>query len=180
MRQSAISVDHALRRLYVVCGTIAAFCIVGIAILVATSILSRIFGVYIAGLSEGAGYLMAAAGAFGLAHTFTSGGHIRVDLVLGTIPERERTIFEGIALALTTGAVFYLAWFLFRMVWISYKFGDLSDGSDGLPLWLPQLPAAIGFGIFALSLLHNFIKFCITGEASWRQAGDLLVTRDEA
>lgn len=180
MRQTAISVDRALGRLYAACGAIAAFCIVGIAILVATSIVSRLFGVYIPGLSEGAGYLMAAVGAFGLAHTFTSGGHIRVDLVLCAIPERVRTIFEGVALALTTAAVFYLAWFLFRMVRISYKFGDLSDGSDGLPLWLPQLPAAIGFGIFALSLVHNFVKFCITGEAGWRQTGDLLVTRDEA
>ena len=69
---------------------------------------------------------------------------------------------------------------MIRMVWISHKFGDLSDGSDGLPLWLPQLPAAIGFGIFGLALVHGFIRFCVTGEANWRQTGNLLTDKDGA
>ena len=159
---------------------VAAIAIVGIAAMVATSIISRLLGIYIGGLTEGAGYLMAAAGAFGLAHTFTSGGHIRVDLVLSALPERGRVVFEFIAVALTTAAMLYLAWFLFRMVWISHKFGDLSDGSDGLPLWLPQLPAAIGFSIFGLALVHGFIRFCVTGETRWRQTGNLLTDKDGA
>ncbi len=179
MRHIAIRVDRALGRLYAACGAIAATAIVLIAVLVATSILSRLVGVYIGGLTEGAGYLMAAAGAFGLAHTFTSGGHIRVDLVLGRSPGSARNGAEFIAVALTTAAMLYLAWFMFRMVRISWDYGDLSDGSDGLPLWLPQLPAAIGFGIFGMALVHSFLKFCLTAEAIWRQSGDdLLAEKD--
>lgn len=180
MRQTVFAVDRALERLYAACGAVAALAIVGIAVLVATSILSRLLGVYIAGLTEGAGYLMAAAGAFGLAYTFTSGGHIRVDLILGAVPARLRKVFEFVAVALTTGAMLFLAWFLFRMVRISHKFGDLSDGSDGLPLWVPQLPAALGFGVFALALIHSFVKYCITGETGWRQTGNLLSDQDRA
>ncbi len=180
VRHTAIVLDRALARLYAACGAIAALAIVGIAVLVATSIVSRLLGIYVGGLTEGAGYLMAAAGAFGLAHTFTAGGHIRVDLVLGAVPERGRGTFEFIAVALTTGAMLYLTWFMVRMVRLSYEFGDLSDGSDGLPLWLPQLPAAIGFGIFAVALAHGLIRFCITGEAGWRQAGGLLGDKDGA
>lgn len=176
MRSIPAKIDHALGRLYAACGVIAAIAIAMIAVLVATSIVSRLLGVYIGGLNEGAGYLMAAAGAFGLAYTFTSGAHIRVDLILGALPRRACRIFEFVAMVLTTTATLYLAWFMVRMVRISWEFGDLSDGSDGLPLWLPQLPAAIGFGVFAMALIHNFLRFCLTGEAVWRQSGDNFLT----
>ena len=58
----ALSIDRALDRLYAACGAIAAIAIVLIAFLVATSIITRLIGVYIGGLTEGAGYAMAAAG----------------------------------------------------------------------------------------------------------------------
>ena len=179
MRTIATAIDRALRRLYTACGAVAAVAIALIAVLVATSITSRLLGIYIGGLNEGAGYMMAAAGSFGLAYTFKTGGHIRVDLVIGTLPARARHISEAIALALTTVAIIYLSWFMVRMVNISWKFGDLSDGSDGLPIWIPQLPAAIGFVIFAVALIHNFIRFCLTGETPWADAGGDILTETE-
>lgn len=174
IRSIALTTDRALNRLYAICGAIAAFAIVLLAILVATSIISRLLGIYIGGLSEGAGYAMAAAGSFGLAYTFQTSGHIRVDLVLITLSDRVRSKVEFIALFLTAASITYLAWFMVRMVNISWKFGDLSGGSDGLPLWLPQLPAALGFSIFAVALVHNFIKFCVTGQITWGKSDELL------
>ena len=176
MQQTAIALDRALNRLYAVCGAIAALAIVAIAVLVATSIVSRFFGIYIGGLTEGAGYAMAAAGSFGLAYTFGAGGHIRVDLVLSKLSLRARQIAELIALVLTTTAMIYLAWYMAKMVHISWKFGDLSDGSDGLPIWLPQFPAALGFFIFALALVHHLIKFCLTGDTPWTRVGDNILS----
>ena len=176
----ALSIDRALDRLYAACGAIAATAIVLIAFLVATSIITRLIGVYIGGLTEGAGYAMAAAGSFGLAYTFQTGGHIRVDLVLSTMPGKWRGLSEFFALVLTIAAIGYLAWFMLRMVNISWKFGDLSDGSDGLPLWLPQFPAAIGFSVFAVALVHGFVKFCLTGETPWTQTGTLLSEKESS
>ncbi len=159
--------DRDLNRLYRLCGAIAAFAIVLIALLVATSIISRLLGIYVGGLTESAGYAMAAAGSFGLAYTFGTGGHIRVDLILNTLPPRPRHIAETLSLILATVALIFLAWYLVRMVLISWDYGDLSDGSDGLPLWMPQLPCALGFCVFALALVHHLIRFLFTGHTPW-------------
>lgn len=179
MRQIVIAADRALSRLYAVCGAIAAVAIVLIALLVAGSILSRLFGIYVGGLTEGAGYAMAAAGSFGLAYTFGAGGHIRIDLLISRLSERPRGITEFIALALTAAAACYLAWFMLRMVRISWKFGDLSDGSDGLPIWMPQFPAALGITIFAIALLHHLARYCLTGEMPWANSGDSILTEEK-
>lgn len=174
LRNVAISLDCALGRLYAACGAIAAFCIVLIALFVATKIISRLFGIYIGGLTESAGYAMAAAGSFGLAYTFQASNHIRVDLIIGRMTGRLRSGAELIALVLTTLAILYLAWFMAQMVKISWNFGDISSKSDGLPLWLPQFPAALGFMIFGVALIHNLIRFCITRETPWTAQDSLL------
>ncbi len=176
MRALALKIDRALVTLYAACGAVAAAAIVVIAVLVATSIVSRLLGIYVGGLTEGAGYAMAAAGGFGLAYTFRAGAHIRVDLVLNALPARGRGVSEVFALLLTTAALIYLAFFMLRMVNISWQFGDLSDGSDGLPLWIPQFPAALGFSIFAVALVHHFIAYCLTGETPWTRRGDDLLS----
>ncbi len=167
MRSVFAALDRTLDRLYLVCGVIAAGAIVLIAVLVALSILTRLAGVYVGGLTEGAGYAMAAAGTFGLAYTFGAGGHIRVDLVLNLLPKRPRAAVELLALAITTAAIVFLTAYFIRMVSISWKFGDLSDGSDELPLWIPQFPAAIGFTVFAVALCHHLIRYVLTGHVTW-------------
>ena len=167
MKHALAALDRTLNRLYLLCGIIAAGAIVMIAVLVAASILSRLAGVYVGGLTEGAGYAMAAAGTFGLAYTFGAGGHIRVDLVLIALPEKPRAAVELLSLLVTTAIVAFLAFYMVRMVSISWKFGDLSDGSDELPVWIPQFPAAIGFTIFAVALLHHLIRYVITRQVTW-------------
>lgn len=146
--------DRTLRRLYAACAALAALAVVTLAVLVLISIVSRLLGVYVGGMTEGAGYALAATGALGLAQTLFDRGHIRVDLVLERLTGRIRHGVELAVLATSAGLVAYAAWFLCRMVRISWQFGDRSDGSDGLLLWMPQLPAAAGFVVFALALVH--------------------------
>lgn len=159
------TLDRSLNTLYVVCGVLAGAAIVLIAVLVATSIVSRLVGVFIGGLTEGAGYAMAAAGSLGLAYTFGRGGHIRVDLGLSALRGSARTRVDQLALLLTAAAVCFLSFFFVRMVWISWSFGDLSDGSDRLPIWLPQFPAAVGFVVFAIALVHALVRYVFTGRS---------------
>ena len=172
-------IDRALRRLYLLCGVLAAVAIVLIAVLVLVNIVARLFGVYVGGMTEGAGYAMAAAGSLGLAYTFGSGGHVRVDLVLSRFPAPSRRWLDVTAFVLTTIAVCYLARFLVRMVAVSWDFGDISDGSDELPLWIPQLPAAFGFCVFALSLGHSTIVYLVTGHTHVRSEDALLVEPED-
>lgn len=175
MKTALAALDRSLNRLYLLCGVIAAGAIIVIAVLVALSILSRLAGIYVGGLTEGAGYAMAAAGTFGLAYTFGAGGHIRVDLILNLLPHKPRSAVELLALTVTTGVILFLAYYFIRMVSISWKFGDLSDGSDELPLWMPQFPAALGFAIFALALCHHLVRYLFTREVTWASDEDSLL-----
>lgn len=167
--------EIALDRLYRFCGALAAIAIVLISVFVAASVLSRLMGIYVGGLTEGAGYAMAAAGSLGCAYTFGAGAHIRVDLGLNACPPPLRRRLDQFATAAAAVAVCFLAFYFARMVRISWLFGDISDGSDGLPLWLPQLPAAIGLVVFAIALIHAALHYALTGESRVSDSDEALL-----
>src|SRR3546814_9900763 len=77
-----------LDKLYLVSGGLAAVFTVGVLVAVVMSIVTRQLGVHIGGLDAYAGYSMAAAGFLALAHTFKSGEHIRVTLLLSALPAK--------------------------------------------------------------------------------------------
>ena len=147
-------IDSGLKALYCWCGYLAAGFIVLIGCLVLINIGSRLLGTFVPGMTEGAGYCMAAAGALGLAYTFGEHGHIRVTMLIGRLRGSFRYAMELFALVLATISSCYLAYYLLRMVMVSYDFGDRSDGSDELFIWIPQAPMAFGFLVFAVSLVH--------------------------
>lgn len=146
--------DRVLRRLYAACAVLAGLAIITITVAVMVSIGSRAMGIYVAGTTEIAGYGMAAAGALGLSHTAINHGHVRVDLVLSRLREKPRHRIELVALIASTIAISFTAWALYGLMASSYRFGDLSSNSDALPLWLPQLPLALGFVAFSIALAH--------------------------
>jgi len=147
-------IDQGLHTLYRWCGYLAAGFVVLIGCLVLINICSRLLGVFVPGMTEGAGYSMAAAGSLGLAYTFGEHGHIRVTMLIGRLRGSARYGMELLALVMAAGLSCILGYYLLRMVYVSYDFGDRSDGSDELFIWIPQAPMAIGFAIFAISLVH--------------------------
>ncbi len=156
--------DRTLYRLYRLCGYLAAAFIALIGCLVLINIVSRLAGVFVPGMTEGAGYCMAAAGALGLAYTLGEHGHIRVSMVIGNMKGRLRFGFEIWALAVATGLACYLAYYLVRMVYVSYLFEDRSDGSDAVLIWIPQAPMALGFAVFAIALVHGLVRAIFSGD----------------
>lgn len=167
------SIDQNLHRLYRVCGYLAACFIVLIGILVLINIVSRLLGAFVPGMTEGAGYCMAGAGALGLAYTFGEHGHIRVSMLIESLRGRLRFGLELWALAAATGLTCYLAYYLVRMVHVSYLFEDRSDGSDALLIWIPQAPTAFGFAVFAISLVHALVTALATGMIETRESATL-------
>ncbi len=151
------SVRKALDGLYLLCGTIAACFLVAIAILVAISILSRMGGVYVPGLNEYAGYAMAASSFFALAHTFAHGGHIRVNLFVSRLRGVARRAGEIWCLAVASFLTSYLAYYLVEMTLVSYEYGDLSEGTDITPLWIPQTALAAGATVFAIAVIDRLV-----------------------
>ena len=156
-------VDRALLRLYLWCGFLAAGFVVAMLGLVLVNIGSRLAGAFVPGMTEGAGYCMAAAGALGLAYTFGEHGHVRVTMLIARLRGRSRLRLELWAIGMAGVLLCYVAYYVLRMVYVSYRFEDRSDGSDELLLWIPQAPMAVGFAVFAVSLIHAVVTALATG-----------------
>lgn len=148
---------RALDRLYLAAGALAGVFLALVGILVLLSIVTRLLGIYVAGITDYAGYAMAASSFLALAYTFRHGGHIRVELFLEQLSGRRRRLAELWCLAAGTFLAGYLAWFAVKMVRVSYRLGDVSESADATPLWIPQSAMAIGAVLLAVALADRLI-----------------------
>ncbi len=151
------SLNRNLNKLYKFSGYIAAIFLILIAVFILIGILSRIFGFYIRGLAEYSGYCMASASFFALAYTFVEGGHIRITLFLEKLSDSKKWLVEIWCLIIASFFSGYLAFYFIKMLIISYKFQERSEGADEILIWIPQTSVAIGSTIFFISVLHKFI-----------------------
>ena len=126
-------------------------------VIILIGISSRIFGFYIRGLAEYSGYCMASASFFALAFTFVEGGHIRITLFLEKLSGHKKKIIEIWCLTVASFFSGYLAFYFIKMLIISYKFQERSEGADEILIWIPQTSVAIGSTIFFISVLHQFV-----------------------
>ena len=150
-------IDNYLKVLYRLSGQLAAFFLILVATFILTGIASRIFGFYIRGLAEYSGYSMAASSFLALAYTFGEKGHIRITLFLEKSKKNTRRILELWCLFVATFFSGYLSYYFVKMLIISIKFGERSEGADEILIWIPQLSVAIGSTIFFICVMHNFI-----------------------
>ncbi len=158
MRQIFCWLDRQLTKLYLLSGYAAALCMMAIAVLVLGSIFSRMMSVYVPGLTEYSGYAMAGASFLALAHTFEEGSHIRVELMLARLSESKRWLAEIWCLGVASVVGIFLAVYLTRLVYYSWKFEEHSEGADAILLWKPQLMVMTGSIVLAICIVHHFIK----------------------
>ena len=150
-------INFYLEKIYKFSGYIAAIFLIFIAIFILLGISSRIFGFYIRGLSEYSGYCMAASTFFALAYTFGEGGHIRITLFIEKLNKKFRKIFEIWCLIVASIFSGYISFYFVKMLIVSFKFKERSEGADEILIWIPQTSVALGSTIFFLSVLHQFI-----------------------
>ena len=149
--------NNYLNKIYKFSGYIAAFFLILVAAFILIGISSRIFGFYIRGLAEYSGYCMAASSFFALAYTFVEGGHIRITLFLEKISGNKKKYLENWFLVIATFFSGYLAFYFIKMLIISYKFQERSEGADEILIWIPQTSVAIGSSIFFVCIFHKLI-----------------------
>ena len=149
--------NNYLNKIYKFSGYIAAFFLILVAAFILIGISSRIFGFYIRGLAEYSGYCMAASSFFALAYTFVEGGHIRITLFLEKISGNKKKYLENWCLVIATFFSGYLAFYFIKMLIISYKFQERSEGADEILIWIPQTSVAIGSSIFFVCIFHKLI-----------------------
>lgn len=150
--------DRWLNRLYVACGVIAAGFLVVLAVLVLASIVTRLLGTYIGGITEFSGYAMAASSYFALAYTFREGGHIRVAILRNALRGRARAAIELWCLAVGGFFACFLAFYVTRMTYKSWIYGDRSEGGDAILIWIPQVGMAFGACVMAICIVHSLVR----------------------
>jgi TRAP-type C4-dicarboxylate transport system permease small subunit len=147
-----------LDTLYQLSGAVAGVGIVLICITILFRVTGRWFGIVIPSSDDIAGYLLASSSFLALAYTFRSGSHIRVALFLQRLNPRVTLHVERLVLIFASLLVSYLCYHLSFMVWESWLFEEVTHGYIPLPLWIVQLPMAVGATIFSLSIIDTTVR----------------------
>jgi len=159
---------RALNGLYDATGALAALSLVLIAVLILVQVVLRFFGLQIKSADDIAGYALVATTILGLAPTYRHNAHIRVSLLVDRFAPGTglRTLIER---GVTLFAAFLAGWAALvssRFVYQSYLYHDVSQGLLAIPLFIPQMPMALGFIVFFIALLDDFIVDCMGGVQS--------------
>lgn len=152
------ALDRGLDRLYGWCGYVAAALLVTLAALIISSILSRLAGFYVPGLAEWSGYAMAGASFLALAYTFRNRGHIRVAILLNAVKGRVRHVLQLWCLLVASLFSCFLAYYLVKMTYVSWRLEDRSEGADAVLLWIPQSVMAFGAVVLAVCVVHSTLR----------------------
>ncbi|MFV2031099.1 MAG: TRAP transporter small permease [Gammaproteobacteria bacterium] len=147
-----------LDKLYTGAGVLAGACIVSIAVIIMVQIVGRWFGLIIPSTEDFSGYLLAAASFLALAYTFRHGGHIRVTLLINLLPSSLQHRLMYLVLMLFAIIAGFGAYHLSYLVYESWSFGELSQGYIAVPIWIPQLPMALGAVLFFIALIDDIVS----------------------
>ncbi|WP_028239302.1 TRAP transporter small permease [Stutzerimonas azotifigens] len=147
-----------LKPLYGFCGLLSGVFMVLICVLVVTQIIARLFGTMVPSSDELAGYAMASSGFLGLPYALHRGAHIRVSLLFKALSERGQHLLEIASTLVGLVIVAYLAWFTALFVHESYVFGEVSSGLLPIPMWMPQVPMALGTAVLVVAMLDRLVS----------------------
>jgi TRAP-type C4-dicarboxylate transport system permease small subunit len=167
------AVWNKLDRIYLYSGYLAAFFLVCIFLTTMLQVLSRLIGINIRGLTDYAGYFMAASAFLAFAHTFNKGAHIRLELFMSMLG-RFRVFAEWLSFFASAAIAIWLSYFAWSMVYWSWVLNDISQGLDATPIWIPQLSMAIGLTILALSVIDHSSRLLLTGDHQLPASPDAL------
>jgi TRAP-type C4-dicarboxylate transport system permease small subunit len=129
-------------------------------------------GINLRGLTEYAGYFMAAATFLALADTLNAGTHIRIE-TFSRLLGRYRFHAEVWALGCTSVITVWFAYYSCNMVYWSYVYDEVSTGLDALPLWIPQMTMALGTILFAVAMTDQFLQLLFTGKHSIKHTTEI-------
>lgn len=117
-----------------------------------------IFNKPIKGTWELVGFMLVAAGSWGLGYCQVKKGHIRVDFILQRFPEKVREIITTLANFLGFAAFTLLCWrcVVYTQYYLSITRGNATDTLH-IPIFPFVLILAIGTGMLALVLLFDFM-----------------------
>lgn len=166
---------RTLDALYLGCAVLAAVLLAGIGALILAQIVGRFFGVIVPSANEISGFFLATSTFLGLAYSFRAGSHIRVILMVSRLPRRLQRIADGTVVAVAAVLSGYFAWYTYRLTADSWRYGDLSDGLIGVPLWIPQASMCLGLVMLAVAALDELAVILRGGTPSFESSDDAIL-----
>jgi TRAP-type C4-dicarboxylate transport system permease small subunit len=168
-----VHLANKLDEIYLAAAYLAAFCLFMIFATTMLQVCTRLMGVNLRGLTDYAGYFMAASAFFAFAHTFNHGSHIRIELFL-SLMGRFRKWGERLSFLCASAVGLWLTWFAWSMIYWSRQLNDISTGMDATPLWLPQLSMALGLTLLAVAIVDHTLRLLLLGDHQLPAAPDAL------
>ena len=159
---------RVLDTLYLASGFVGALMLMAMLFMIIVQMFARWLEFPVTGLTEIAGYCMAATSFFGLGYAFSKNSHIRVSLIIGQKEPGER-LPEIVCSLVATVIALALAYFAIRTTVFSFQFNEISQGQDAIPTWIPQIAMSIGSVILVVALLDRLIGI-ILGSGSAKSA----------
>lgn len=153
-----LSVRQALDRIYAGAGFLAGICIALIAVIILAQIVGRWFGIIVPSTEDFSSYLLGSASFLALSYTFRSGGHIRVTLLINLLSSNFQKKLVHFTLAVFVIIAAYGSYFLSFLAYESWYFHEVSQGYIVVPLWIPQLPMALGSMLLVIALLDDLVQ----------------------
>lgn len=155
------AVRRTLDALYLAGGVAGAVFMVLILAVIVIQMVARWTGFGLPGGPTYAGYAMAGSSFMALAYAMNRGAHVRVSILLAGLGPRRRYAeiwCYGIGAVL---AIFFARYAIRGNIW-SYTLGDVSQGQDATPLWIPQLVMSAGTVLLALTMVDHFVRLLLT------------------
>jgi TRAP-type C4-dicarboxylate transport system permease small subunit len=92
----------------------------------------------------------------GLAYTFRTGGHVRVDLVTARLPARARAWLRAAGLIMSLAFLGVVMWTTTQSALTAYRYGRVSTVML-YPLWAPMLLIPLGLALLAAVMLAALV-----------------------
>jgi TRAP-type C4-dicarboxylate transport system permease small subunit len=127
-------------------------------VLIAVDIVTRsLFNFSLEVSDEVGGYMLVAIAFLSLSACHVNHSFHEVEFVQARLTARARSLSHLIFGLLSRVACVLLAWQFVRLEMSSWRFGDVAPTYLSTPLWLPQLPMALGMIALCFSLCRTLI-----------------------
>ena len=156
---------------YLASGYVAALFLVCIALSILSQVGGRFIGIVIES-TEISGFFLAATTYFGLAYTFHSGAHIRINLLIRNVTGPRRKWVELWCCGLGTVVLAYFTYHAMILCWQLYTFGDVSRGLHAVPFWIPEMGMAIGLMMLTIAFADETVRILRGATPSYETAVD--------
>ncbi len=134
---------------------IAAF---AISVLVTYDVVTRtLFGVSNSWVTEICTYLMAYMTFGGAAYAMREGAHVKVDLLVVTLPRKAARVVNLVADAVMLVVVALLVWLSFEFIRDVWDSGEKSPSLLAVPLWIPYVLFFLGMVWLVIEVLTGIV-----------------------